>query len=271
MFSIKKLFLHIVYLNIIVALSSAVLSAGFCFYLQMPNWIMYGGLAFFSTFAVYNGQRLFKSRNRHKTPWLVWVDQNKYLLYTLVIAALAIAVGFVIWLGFHTNEALVLLSFSGLVSMFYVIPLGRRNLRELPHLKIHLIAISWSLVLIVFPMVNSGMIENSLWFGLAHYFYVLGVAIPFDIRDLKYDDRSQKTIPQVLGINAARILALFCLLAFSIIMLYVAEEFWNNILFFSALAIQAVLIIFVNEQRSDMYTAGMIDGAIGILGASYLL
>lgn len=245
------------------------MTAGFCSYLKIENWLEYGGLAFFSTFAVYNGQRLFKSRGHYKTPWLKWVDHNKHLLYALVSSSMSIAVAFVLWIGFQTNLALLLLCGSMLVSMFYVIPLGKRNLRELPYLKIHLIAISWSVVLIIFPMVNSELMDNLLWFGLAHYFYILGVAIPFDIRDLKYDDKSQKTIPQVIGISASRIVALFCLVLYSIIVLFIDENFWLNPVFFIALAVQAALILFINENKSDIYTAGWIDGAIGLLGVAY--
>lgn len=268
---IQKLLRHIVYLNIIVALSTATLSGGFCYYLQIPNWLNYGFLALFSTLAVYNGQRLFKSRSTFKTPWLKWVDNNKLPLYFLVILFAIIAVAFMLIIGFQSREAFVLLSGSVLISMFYVIPFGRKSLREISHLKIHLIAISWSAVLIVFPMLNTSVFEHVFWFGLAHYFYIVAVSIPFDIRDLKYDASSQKTIPQVVGVTWSKAIALVLILLFVAMMLYVDEHFLLNPLFFVAVAIQVTLILLMTEKKSDIYTAGWIDAAIAVLGVSYFL
>ena len=268
---IKKFLRHIVYLNIIVALSTALLSSGFCYYLQISNWLNYGFLALFSTLAVYNGQRLFKSRSSYKTPWLKWVEDNKLLLYVAVVLFAIVAVAFMLIIGFQSSEAFVLLSVSIVISMFYVIPLGRRNLREISHLKIHLIAISWSAVLIVFPMLNASVSQSVFWFGLAHYFYIVAVSIPFDIRDLKYDASTQKTIPQVVGVTWSKAIAIMFILIFVAMILYIDERFLLNPLFFVAVAIQVGLILFMTEKKSDIYTAGWIDAAIAILGMSYFL
>jgi len=44
-----------------------------------------------------------------------------------------------------------------------------------------------------------------------------------------------------------------------------------NVLFYIAIITQLVLLIGMNEKRNDMYCAGLIDGAIAILGLSYFL
>lgn len=107
--------------------------------------------------------------------------------------------------------------------------------------------------------------------GVAHYCYVLGITIPFDVRDLKYDLPSQKTIPQIIGVNASRMLSLFLILVFSLMMLYIDQRLWSNGLFYLSVLTQFALIIFMNEKRSDVYYAGLIDGAIALLGFSYFL
>ncbi|MDZ7848638.1 MAG: hypothetical protein U5L96_18915 [Owenweeksia sp.] len=38
---------------------------------------------------------------------------------------------------------------------------------------------------------------------------ILGLVIPFDIRDESLDDASMRTLPQVIGVPAARHIALF--------------------------------------------------------------
>lgn len=269
--SVKKFLHHIVYLNIIVAISTGLLSGGFCYYLLIPNWIDYGLLAFFSTLAVYNGQRLFKSRSSYKTPWLKWVDDNKRALYGVVVVFAIAAVVFMLRIGFKSNLALLLLTVSVIVSMFYVIPLGQKNLREIPFVKIHLIAISWAVVLIVFPMLNESVLENVLWFASVHYLYIIAVAIPFDIRDLKHDSSTQKTIPQVLGVARAKALALLLIAIFGACMFYIDGRFIMNPFFYAAVFVQIGLILLMTERKSDIYTAGWMDAAISLLGISYFL
>ncbi|MGB0915022.1 MAG: hypothetical protein ACPGVI_03075, partial [Crocinitomicaceae bacterium] len=61
------------------------MSAGFTYYLGIDEWLKYGLFAFFSTMAVYNGQRLFKSEQPNQTPWLKWVKRNQRLLFLVVV------------------------------------------------------------------------------------------------------------------------------------------------------------------------------------------
>lgn len=162
-----------------------------------------------------------------------------------------------------------IIAVSALVSLLYVKRIKGRNLREIPYIKIHLIALTWVVVLIAFPMLNEGETDQLVWISVAHYLYVLAVTIPFDIRDLKYDNPSQKTIPQVIGVEASRILSLFLLVVFSVMMLYIDPRLWANAMFYTAVLIQMLLVLLMNEDRPDTYCAGYIDGAIAILGLSY--
>ena len=227
--------------------------------------------AFLSTMAVYNGQRLFKSDQKKKTPWLQWVKRNEKRLFLLVVFASLAAVVVLILIQEIGFVPLMILGVSGIISVFYVIKVAGRNMREIPYIKIHLISISWALILIVFPALNEGLGTPIVWVALAHYCYVLGVTIPFDIRDLKYDEPSQKTVPQVLGVTGARIVSLFLIAVFIVIMLYINEKLrWNGLFYVSVLT-QMVLVVLMNEKRSDVYCAGWIDGAIALLGLSYFL
>ena len=254
-----------------MALSSGILSAGFCYSHQIENWLWYGILTFLSTLAVYNGQRLFKAKSKFKTPWLSWVKENKKLiglgtLFSLSGACLIfLKVWNFNWLSF------ILLSLSGIISILYVVRIKGRNMRELPYLKIHLIALTWTAVIIAFPIINEGLeIENSIVL-LAHYCYVLAVTIPFDIRDLKYDDTTHNTIPQTIGIRPSKALSLVLLIMFGLLMVSAENTLKTNCLFLGSILVQMFLVGFMNEKRSDLYCAGLIDGAIAFLGVSYFL
>ena len=254
-----------------MAFSTGVLCAGFAFSIGIEKWLLYGLFAFFSTMAVYNGQRLFKADQLKKTPWLQWVKRNERGLFLLVVFFSIASLGVLVSIQRFDLMSFVLLGVAGLISALYVIKIAGKNMREIPYIKIHLIAISWSLILIVFPALNEGADTHLLWMGIAHYCYVLGITIPFDVRDLKYDLPSQKTIPQIIGVNASRILSLFLIVVFSLMMLYINEDLWWNGLFYLSVLTQFVLIIFMNEKRSDIYCAGLIDGAITLLGFSYFI
>ena len=243
--------------------------AGFSFALGIEPWLYYGLFAFFSTVVAYNGQRLFKAKEGKNTPWLSWVRaHSKSLLGITVFSILAAGICLlqIIQLKY---DALLLLIFASVSSVLYVIRIGNKNAREVPYLKIHLIAFTWVFVLVLFPVLNENIEVHVLWMFVAHYFYVVAVTIPFDIRDLKYDDPSHKTIPQVLGVFFAKINGIVLLILFFGIMLWQEPALISNWIFHIAVLIQVLLVAFMNEKRSDFYCAGLIDGAIALLGVSY--
>ncbi len=270
---VLQFFRYIVYLNVIVSLSTGILSAGYAHMIGLHHtYGYYGVFAFLSTFAVYNGQRLFKIREA-KTNWMIWVRENAKTIGRITLIALGLAfLCFLILLPYYGNfNAVYLLLLSSVISVFYVMKVRKINLREIPYIKIHLIAITWVIVLVVLPSLRYEITNYGtfLLLCLSHYFYVLAVTIPFDIRDLKYDMPSQKTIPQLLGIQGAKVLALVLLLVFVVGVLYVGVPLADNWLFYFAVIVQALLILGMQPHRSDLYCAGGIDGAIALLGLAY--
>ena len=245
------------------------LCAGISFKFGVEHWMLYGGYAFLATFVVYNGQRLLKSNDISKTPWLFWVNSNKrFITFLIFITGLMLAAIMVSIVNFKYNVYLLLV-IGGLSSLLYVVRIGKRNAREIPYLKIHLISITWVLVLVLFPIVIEDVKVQWLWISIAHYFYVLGVTIPFDIRDLKYDSPKHKTIPQTFGTIGAKRISVFALVLFYAMMILVYPDFLYNPFYHIGILVQIVLVLMMNEKRSDFYCAGLIDGAIAILGISY--
>lgn len=175
-------------------------------------------------------------------------------------------------IGKLSFDSIILLGVTGVVSFFYVVRIKGINLREIPYMKIHFIAFTWASVLILFPILNeTGWSESVIWQAIAHYFFVVALAIPFDIRDVKFDAASQKTIPQVLGIPLAKIISMVFLMTFLVIMVLIKSSISNNYALYFAVLVQLMLILFMNERRGDLYCAGAIDGSIGLIGLSYFL
>lgn len=226
--------------------------------------------AFLATFGVYNGQRIFKVSIHADTPWLNWVAKNKIIIAVLVVVSLLGALISILGIIEWRFNVLLILFICALISAFYVIRIGKKNLREIPFIKIHLIAFSWTLLLIVFPIINEGHNNHIFEIGLAHYTYVLAVTIPFDIRDLKYDSKDQSTIPQIMGVKASKGLAIALLLVSGFLLMSLFPKLMHNMIFYAAIGTQIVLVLLMKESRSDLYCAGWIDGSIALLGVAYL-
>ena len=236
------------------------------------SWPYYALFAFFATFAVYNGQRLIKSAQPPETTWLKWVKRNERLLLFAIGCASIGTIGSLFLVGKIGWMAAVWLAFSGIISFFYVVRVKGVNMRELPYIKIHLIAFAWVTVLILFPTLNEGSINESImWVSIAHYLYFVAVAIPFDIRDLKFDKDTQKTIPQVVGMLWAKVSSLVLFILFFALMCWQIPALIVSPTFYIAVLVQFVLVFFMNESRGDLYCAGLIDGGITLLGVSYFL
>lgn len=145
-------------------------------------------------------------------------------------------------------------------------------MREIPYIKVYLIAITWAVVLILFPILNEGKFEwHVVLHGIAHAVFIISAAIPFDIRDVKFDRDSHKTIPQLIGIKWAKLTSTLLLILFAAIMMVFTTGLATSPSFIGAVVVQLTLILFMNEKRGDLYCAGAIDGAIGLIGLSYFL
>ena len=145
-------------------------------------------------------------------------------------------------------------------------------MRELPFLKIHLIAIIWVFTVGVFPLLNESNFELNNWLlAITNYFYIVAICIPFDIRDVQLDDASQKTIPQIVGVSSAKMLGMLLLVVFLISVSILNESLSGDFLFLVAIIVQVSLVYFTARTNKDYYYGGLIDGAIALLGIAYLL
>lgn len=234
--------------------------------------MLYGLFVCFGTLFIYNFQRLFKIKIAgEKTPWLVWVKDNSRLLLALSISSGMLSLICLYLLEPKRLLPLLILGTSIVVGLFYVIRIRGYNMRGIPFLKIHLIAFTWSLLVSVFSLLNAELDLPVVSVFFAHYLYVLAVTIPFDIRDLKYDAPEMKTLPQILGVNGSKLVAVAALVGY----VFLAQSFFPELSlkysFWIVMSITVVLIINTKETSSDWYCAGLIDGSIGLLGLVYML
>lgn len=265
----------IVYSNILVSFAAASISYSFCHLQEIENKNWYSLFVFFSTLLTYNAQRIIKRRQDQKdwsTGRLLWIKKNSILLYTFSIIS-ATCTSWIYFKYLYQLHSFIFLIPLALISIFYALKLGNlKNLREIPHLKIHLIAFVWVASTVLFPAINEEITNSfTLYFSAAFYLYILAITVPFDIRDLNFDNPGNKTVPQVFGISIAKKIALITLLASLIIFFYILPDIQKAIALTFALLIPAILIQQTDIKKPEMYFSGLIDGAIILLSLSLIV
>lgn len=118
-------------------------------------------------------------------------------------------------LFFIPREVLIWSAFMALMTLLYAIPVfhGDRNLRRIPGLKILVIALVWAIVTGVFPALLHPIPALAVLLeSLQKFFFVLALILPFEIRDMRYDEEGLRTLPQVIGVSRTRMVGLMLLL-----------------------------------------------------------
>ncbi|MES2618545.1 MAG: UbiA family prenyltransferase [Bacteroidota bacterium] len=252
-----------------------------------PQWHPYLFLIFFATFFEYNFHRLVTVL-RHNEAMEVgkheWVGRNKRLFFLLVILS---AIGFATALCFAKPIVLLALIPIALLTLFYSFPLTKKyltifRLREIPYLKIFMIALVWGAATVIIPIIQTEhrfASEQVVAIFFERVLFVLAITIPFDIRDMEHDKRvGLKTIPHVLGEQRAIILANIILLgSFCIsVIRCMAINDWAVLFAYScSIAITFVVLNHKGIKQSKFYHYGYLDGtlilqAICIVGINFL-
>lgn len=263
----------IVYSNLLISLSAGFLSFGLAFYLGVDNSIYYFFSVFFATMFIYNFQRIprLDEVNDQYSDRHIWLKKNKKTLYVLIILGLLGAV--ITYFQFLTiKNDFVFLIIIGVVGILYALKTLRgRALRDFSYIKIHLIVLTWVLMSAVWPMLReqqSFLYHLKLLAGL--YLIMLAITIPFDIRDLNYDDSSKKTIPQMMGVRLSVILSsIFLASGFYLVAIYDAD-FLRNPFFYISFIGFFILILATKQSRKELYFSGWIDGWIVFFGLMFL-
>ena len=258
---IRKIVELIIYGNIWISLGAVALTLNT--FLVM-DWAINDSLlllVFFATTLSYCFQRVVRhtsspviNSSRHQ-----WVYNQKKFLYTLIIISSCIS-GYLFFTLFSFYE---LLYFSPLIviALFYAVKLFSKSLRDIPFIKIILIALSWAAVTVLIPAyINHESSANEIWFlFILNFIYIFALVIPFDIRDLDFDEPDKKTIPQLIGMKAAKYTAIILLIICVVLSFVLLKE----ALFLIPVYFVSIAVLFqVNGKRKEFFYACGIDGLI---------
>lgn len=256
---LKRLFQFYIFSNIHVAIGT------FC--LVKITLLSYGIsenntalFVLFSTIIAYNFIRF--SRISNIVNWFTdWLKANKTALYTLTIISV-LSASFLAF-SFQIKAFLWLLPF-GIFTLFYGLPFPFKNipLRNFAGIKLFLIAISFAGITVLFPLVQNDMnIDLDVWITfMQRFLFIVLITIPFDIRDLKIDNKSLKTLPQMVGVKKAKIIGVLLGVLFVFLEFFkqpIDEKQLITILIASIISI--LFLINSTKKQSKYYSAFWVE------------
>lgn len=161
------------------------------------------------------------------------------------------------------GEVLITASIFGGLTFFYALPLYKnRNLRSLPGIKIFIIALVWMgiTVLVPFEYHNVGFSLKVFYQCLEIFLFVIALTLPFEIRDLKFDEPQLGTIPQKLGIYKTKWLASGLLLLVGTLTIMQNAVSETYVLISLAIAGLTLISIWFTKERSNYFVSFWIEG-----------
>jgi len=214
----------------------------------------------FSTILSYNFIR-FMDAPKRGSEFGDWFYKKKYALILLSIISGLICLFLV--LNFHFKALLVLFPFV-LLTIFYGIKIPKLaiSLRKMPGLKIFTIAFCFAGTTVLFPLIQNNVeIDFLVWvFTFQRLLFVLLITLPFDIRDIEYDNDLLKTIPQLFGITTAKLIGvIFAILIYIIELTYHFENINNSIIVLLICFIATLFLLFSKKNQSKYYSAFWVE------------
>lgn len=230
---------------------------------------------FLGTFAGYNfinGNIRLNSKSK-----------RQFLIKILAILSLVI-VGCLFWL--FTIQFRILTAIAAILSMFYMIPFWKgKSLRYFPIVKLGIVAIVWTII--TYGLIFTCCTINELYLGglesgpkvigllwridendiLQRFILIFALCIPFEIRDLKYDQEDLKTLPQLFGTTVSKVIGIVLLMYYCWITIqqtgYEGYSIYTRIELVM-LVITTLAIWFSDKFKSDYYASFIVE-AIPVL------
>lgn len=273
---IRKFTEFILYSHIFIALGAFALNYSYQILLKSPDAIdlrlslfCFGACWFSYLFHRFN---IYEKRDASKdNEVMIWTKKNILVLRSIFpILGLALLYQF-FQFNFYSQ---LMLALVGFISFAYSSSFFGFSLRQIPYLKIFLIGINWAActsLLMLTEDYEAASFGAYAFAFLYSFLLIFALTIPFDIRDLAYDEKDDlKTIPGALGIKKSQWLSVLMLAAWSIPLIYIFYNFGDIPLLVGTivfiLAVSFFLLLRSTPQRGVIFYLGWVDGCIILWG-----
>lgn len=169
---------------------------------------------------------------------------------------------------FLTTEVYVGLVGVALLIFLYAFPvLPRSNkLRDWGLVKIGMVGLVWSISTVFLPVWQAGV--SLSWDvnleGVQRFIFVVVWMLPFEIRDLKYDEPHLRTIPQRLGIQRTKMTGILLLALFMILIGFKDTLRINAEIIKASIAILLLVLLELSQKEQPKYYSSFLVEALPI-------
>ena len=228
-------------------------------------------LVFFATLALYNLSMVLSNPGKKPSSLLKrvqWMSKHQHLCssFTLIGGLSTLCLSF-----FLSATAQAVLASLALISIAYSLPLvpfrGERvSLRNIPGLKLILIALVWALSTTLLPIINSTTTLSvaTMWMLLTQrILFFMAIAIPFDVRDIYQDSiYSLKTIAVALGKQKSQYVAHLSLALSSATWWYLSDYSTKYVLPIIVVWGVAAWCIQTADKQKELFYFIVLDGLL---------
>ena len=266
----RTLLRYVLFSNLFIAVCAFGLVWQTYLLLQVPVRIWEAVLAFLATFFIYNLDGLLPYKFNQNVAFSErksWVVQHRKPLLVLVCVSGLAAVSLFFW--YVQVSHIWFIAHLVAISLLYssqIIP--RKNgasipLRNLPLVKVFLIAYVWSCVTVLLLLLSVGLpffsTEVDILF-IRRFSFLFALTLLFDIRDYVKDKVTNTlTFPGLVGVRNTKVFSIGLLVLFSVLTWQTETGPALQALELSAIA-AAFVVLFSHEKRNDYYFLILADG-----------
>jgi len=214
---------------------------------------------FFASITGYNFVKYFglaKFHHRSLANWLKLIQIFSFFCF-IFMCYYAIKI---------QTKTLFYIAGMGLVTFLYAIPFlpkrflfdEKQNLRNVGGIKIYVIALVWSGVTVLLPLVNNtiAISEDVVFTFLQRFAFVLVLMFPFEIRDMQFDSLKLATIPQKIGEKQTKVIGIFLLILFFLLEFFKKDHTLKGLIILLLITLMALAFLLYARKNQNRYYSG---------------
>lgn len=260
---------YIYFSNLLTSFSGAFLSFGIITKLKIQGANWYPCFLFFAVLITYTYQRWrrYIQLKYTKSEHIQWINSNKIFHHFIYLIGVA---GCSTIILLHLKEFIKIipgLLIPTIISIWYVHPFRGIYLREVPYIKSFLIVFTWIALVLWIPGYLYGVyLLDVLHQTIVLFFFLFGILLLFDLRDIEYDAQKIKTFPILIGEKYTKWLAFYCCI---LVVVYSLLVGCMNLLE-SIPAIVLMLFVLFAKPKGPVWYFACLDLLLALQGMVFL-
>ncbi len=163
------------------------------------------------------------------------------------------------------------------LTILYIVPVfpNNKNLRSVAGIKIFIIGLLWAGTTVLIPVVYIGENFDFNFFieVLQRFLFIIVMMLPFEIRDLQYDEVELETVPQKIGVTRTKVFGSVLLVVF-LLLTVVKNGSLSSIEILSTILVTTISLLFLwgtEKKQSEYYCSFLVESVPMIWLGSILI